>query len=68
MAKFSVDRVLLRADAHFRKGELDRARVLYKAVLEKFPGNARARNGLDRLVTRGPEAVAKRGGAAKRRD
>lgn len=49
MEKLSVEQALLRAAAHLRKGELDSARAIYDAVLEAFPKNVRAQQGLARL-------------------
>ena len=45
----SVDRAIARARSHARKGELDQAREFYQAVLEKFPKNKRAIDGLNAL-------------------
>lgn len=47
--KQSVAETLLRAKSHERKGELDEARTLYRAILKRFPGNARASQSLARL-------------------
>jgi tetratricopeptide (TPR) repeat protein len=47
--KQSVAETLLRAKSHERKGELDEARRLYREILKRFPGNARASQSLARL-------------------
>jgi len=41
--------MLLRADSHLRKGDVASARALYKAVLDVFPKNARAKGRLANL-------------------
>ena len=43
---FSVQRALTRAASHAKKGELQQAYQLYKMVLDKFPKNAQASNGI----------------------
>ena len=42
----SVQRTLTRAASHAKKGESQQAYQLYKAVLDKFPKNAQAANGI----------------------
>ena len=61
MAKLSVDQALLKAKSHAKKGEIDEAQKLYNAVLQAFPKNKRAQQGLAALnkpkqpaVTQGP--------------
>ncbi|NIO39434.1 MAG: tetratricopeptide repeat protein [Burkholderiales bacterium] len=49
VAKLTLDQALLQAKAHARKGELEHARALYKAVLEASPNNKRARHALSAL-------------------
>ncbi len=49
MANQSVDQMLRRAAAHARKGDVENARQAYRAVLDVFPANVRARQGLDSL-------------------
>lgn len=49
MATLTVEQALLRADGHLHKGEFDSARALYAAVLDAFPHNAIARQGLARV-------------------
>lgn len=49
MVKLSTNKLLLKANAHARKGETDMARQLYQTVLDKFPSNKRARRGLTAL-------------------
>ena len=45
----SVDQTLTKAKSLAKKGELDQAMRFYRAVLEKFPGNKRAIEGLKSL-------------------
>ena len=61
MAKLSVDQALLKAKSHARKGEIEEAQKLYRDVLQAFPKNKRAQQGLAVLnkpkkstVTQGP--------------
>ena len=42
----SVQRTLTRAMSHAKKGEVQQAYQLYKAVLDKFPKNAQALSGI----------------------
>ena len=51
MAKLSVDQALLKAKSHAKKGEIAEAQKLYQAVLEAFPKNKRAQQGLAALNT-----------------
>ena len=46
MAKLSVDKALLKATSHTKKGEIVEAENLYRAVLKMFPNNKRAQKGL----------------------
>ena len=46
----SVDLALIRANTLAKKGELNQAMAFYRAVLEKFPGNKRAIEGLKSLT------------------
>jgi len=52
--KLSIDQTLLKAKSHIRKGEVDAARTLYQAVLERFPKNKRASHGLAALAEARP--------------
>lgn len=45
MAKISIDRVLLKARSHARKGQIEEAKRLYQSVLMAFPNNVRAQKG-----------------------
>ena len=45
MAKLSLDKILLKAKAHTKKGENKEALELYEVVLKKFPNNKRAQKG-----------------------
>ena len=49
MTKISIDRVLLKAKSHAKKGEIEEAKKLYQSVLLAFPKNVRAQQGLDGL-------------------
>ena len=49
MAKISVDQVLLKAKSHAKKGEIEDAKKLYQSVLQAFPKNLRAQQGLAAL-------------------
>ena len=49
MVKLTVDKTLMRAKSHKRKGEIEQARALYKSVLDAFPNNVRARKALAEL-------------------
>ena len=49
MAKLSVDKALLKAKSHAKKGEVEEAQKLYQAVLNAFPKNKRAQQGLTAL-------------------
>lgn len=46
MAKIPVDKLLLKAKYHLKKGELAEANKLYQDVLKVFPKNQRAQKGL----------------------
>ncbi|MDA8741129.1 tetratricopeptide repeat protein [Rhodobacteraceae bacterium] len=49
MAKLSVDKAILKAKSHAKKGEIAEAQKLYQAVLQAFPKNKRAQQGLAAL-------------------
>lgn len=49
MAKLSVDKALLKAKSHSKKGEFQAAKKLYQEVLQAFPKNKRAQLGLAAL-------------------
>ena len=51
LAKLSVDKALLKAKSHAKKGDIDieEAKKLYQAVLQAFPTNKRAQQGLAAL-------------------
>jgi SAM-dependent methyltransferase/Flp pilus assembly protein TadD len=49
MKKLSVDKALLHAKSHYKKGEIEKAQKLYQAVLQAFPRNKRAQKGLAAL-------------------
>ena len=51
MIKLSVDQSLLQAKNYAKKGQILEAEKLYKKILEAFPKNNRARDGLAALVT-----------------
>ena len=50
MTKLSTEQALTRARIHAKKGEIHEAKQLFEAVLNVFPGNKRARNGLRSLA------------------
>jgi predicted O-linked N-acetylglucosamine transferase (SPINDLY family) len=49
LAKLSIDQALLKAKSHAKKGEIEEARQLYQSVLQAFPQNVRAQQGLAAL-------------------
>ena len=49
MAKLSVDKALFKAKSHAKKGEIEEAQKLYQSVLQVFPKNKRAQQGLAAL-------------------
>ena len=49
MAKVSIDQALLKAKSHAKKGEIEEATKLYQSVLQAFPKNMRAQQGLAAL-------------------
>ena len=49
MAKLSVDQALLKAKSHAKKGDIEEAKKLYQSVLQSFPKNKRAQQGLAAL-------------------
>ena len=51
----SVDLALIKAKTFAKKGAPDQAMQLYQAVLEKFPGNKRAIEGLKSLTRPKPD-------------
>jgi tetratricopeptide (TPR) repeat protein len=46
---FSVDQALLKAKSLAKSGDIQNAENIYLSILEKFPGNKRARHGLTAL-------------------
>jgi tetratricopeptide (TPR) repeat protein len=58
MVKLNVERTLLKAASHKRNGEMDEARKCYDSVLELFPGNIRAKQGLAKLSQPKPDILA----------
>ena len=46
LARLTVDQALLKAKSHAKKGEIEEARQLYQSVLQAFPKNIRAQQGL----------------------
>jgi len=58
MAKQTVQKALLKAEARARRGEIEEARGLYRDVLEQFPNNKRAQQGLARLGQLSEEKTA----------
>ena len=50
MATLSVERALAKAKSHVKKGEHREAQALYATILQAFPNNQKARQGLNTLV------------------
>ena len=50
LAKISVEQALLKAKSHAKKDEIEEAKKLYTAVLQAFPKNIRAQQGLAALT------------------
>ena len=50
MPKISVDQALLKAKSHAKRGEIEEAEKLYQSVLQVFPKNVRAQQGLAALT------------------
>ena len=50
MSKLSVDKALLKAKSHTKRGEIVEAQNLYRAVLQAFPTNKRAQKALATLT------------------
>ena len=49
MAKLSIDQALLKAKSHAKKGEIAEAKKIYSAILNSYPKNIKAKEGLDHL-------------------
>jgi tetratricopeptide (TPR) repeat protein len=49
LAKLSIDRALIKALSHIKKEEFGDAKKIYKEILQKFPKNIRAQQGLANL-------------------
>ena len=49
MAKLTTEQTMFRAKSHEKKGEVDQARMLYKAILDAFPNNKRAQQAIAAL-------------------
>ncbi len=54
----SVDQLLLKAKTHERAGDLNSAAQLYRAILQRYPMNKRAQDGLKGLQHRKPTQSA----------
>ena len=50
MTKRSLDQVLLKANSHAKRGEIEEAQRLYQDILKMFPKNKRAQQGLANLT------------------
>jgi tetratricopeptide (TPR) repeat protein len=50
LPKISVDQALLKAKSHAKRGEIEEAEKLYQSVLQVFPKNVRAQQGLAALT------------------
>ena len=51
LTNISVDRALTKAKSHLKKDEILEAKKLYQSVLQVFPKNIRAQQGLTLLKT-----------------
>ena len=49
MAKLSIDQALLKAKSHAKKGEIEEAKKIYSTILNSYPKNIRAKEGLAAL-------------------
>ena len=65
LSELSVEKALLKAKSHAKKGEVEEAQKLYQAILQVFPKNKRAQQGLAALnkpqpstATQGPPQEA----------
>ena len=52
-----MDRALLKANSYAKKGDVEEAQKLYQAVLQAFPKNKRAQQGLVALNKAQPSTV-----------
>ena len=52
LLKLSVDNALTRAKYHVKKEEITEAKKLYQQILQAFPKNLRAKQGLANLNTK----------------
>ena len=59
MAKLSVNQALLKAKSYVKKGKMQEAQKLYQIVLQAFPKNKQAQQGLDAL-NKSKQSVATR--------
>lgn len=50
MSKLSIEQALLKAKSLTKKGQIAEAKMLYNTILQGFPKNKRARQGLDALL------------------
>ena len=49
LAKLSIDQALLKAKSHAKKGEIAEAKKIYSTILNSYPKNIRAKEGLAAL-------------------
>ena len=61
----SVDQILRKAKRHAKKGEIDRAAEMYRSVLEVYPKNRRAIEGLKRFQQPKEVTAVKNGGPSQ---
>ena len=59
MSKITVNKALLKAKSHAKRGELDEAKNLYQSVLRIFPHNKQAQRGLDAINKSSTSFVAR---------
>jgi hypothetical protein len=50
MARLSVEQLISKGRGHLKGGKLSEAKNLFLLVLKEFPGNGRARRGLDDVL------------------
>ena len=50
LSEVSLEKTLLKAKYHAKKGEMEEAKILYRSVLQAFPSNTRAQKGLAALT------------------
>ena len=54
LPNFSVEETLIKAKSHAKKGEIAASQKLYEIILQKFPNNTRAQQGLASIKKTSP--------------